>query len=373
MKKTLFSAITLLSLSLILISWGSVGHKKISESVSLSFNSQMKDFQSWVVFLRDHASDADYRKSSDPTEEFKHYIDIDKYAEFVSLGRIPQTFDSVVSIYPYDTVIKFGVLPWATLNTFDSLRNCFQRHDFAKAKIFAADLGHYVADGHMPLHITANYNGQFTGAYGIHSRYESTMIGAYISQITYTGDSISKINDVNQYIFNYLYTNYSYCNSVLLADTYAKTLAGGSTTSSTYKAELWNQSKVFTVDLFKRASHALAELIYTAWIEAGSPSLINATATDPLQLSNAVMEQNTPNPFASSSHINFTLKENTKVLMQVYDINGTIIATLVNNTLPEGPHFCDWTPNNLPSGLYYLVLNTGKDVQVKKMVYTGGK
>lgn len=331
----------------------------------------MQDFQSWVVFLRDHASDADYRKSTDLSESPKHFIDIDNYAEFVSLGRIPQTFDSVVSIYTYDTVIKFGVLPWATLNSFDSLRNCFQRHDFSKAKIFAADLGHYVADGHMPLHITKNYNGQFTGAYGIHSRYESAMINAYVSQIIYTGESINEIHDVKQYIFNYLYTNYTYIDLVLLANTKAKTIAGGSTSSATYKSELWAHSKSFTTDLFNNASHALAELIYTAWIQAGSPSLIDATATDPLQLS-AFLEQNTPNPFTSSTHINFTLKENTKVLIQVYDINGTIITILVKNTLPEGPHSCDWTPNNLPSGFYYLVLNTGTSVQVKKMVYVGG-
>jgi hypothetical protein len=372
LKKFLFSAIALLSLSAILISWGGVGHSKISESVSLSFNPQMQDFQSWVVFLRDHASDADYRKSTDLTESPRHFIDIDSYADFITKGRIPQTLDSVNSIYGSAFVIDNGTLPWSTKASFDSLRNCMQRHDFVKAQVFAADLGHYVADGHMPLHITKNYNGQLTGTTGIHSRYESTMINAYVSQINYTGGNISKISDVNQYIFDYLYTNNGYCDSVLSADTYAKSLAGGSTSSSTYKTALWNQSKVFTVELFKRASHALAELIYTAWIQAGSPSLINTTATDPLHLSNVVLEQNTPNPFSSSTHINFTLKENTKVLMQVYDINGTIIATLVNGTLPDGPHSCDWTPDNIPSGLYYLVLNTGKEIQVKKMVYSGG-
>lgn len=372
MKKFLLSAIALLSLSITLISWGGTGHRKISESVSLSFNTQMQDFQTWISFLRDHASDADNRKGSDSTESPKHYIDIDSYNEFITKGRIPQTLDSVNAIYGSAFVIDNGTLPWATKASFDSLRNCMQRHDFVKAQVFAADLGHYVADGHMPLHITKNYNGQLTGTTGIHSRYESTMIGAYVSQINYTGENITKIDDVNQYIFDYLYTNNGYCDSVLSADSYAKTLASGSTTSSTYKTALWNRSKVFTVDLFKRASHALAELIYTAWIEAGSPSLINATATDPLQLSNAVLEQNTPNPFTSSTHINFTIKDNTKVLMQVYDNTGTIITTLVNNTLSEGRHSCEWTPDNLPSGLYYLVLNSGKNIQVKKMVYSGG-
>lgn len=332
----------------------------------------MKDFQDWVDFLRNHASDADYRKSSDNTESPKHYIDIDNYTDFNTKGRIPQTLDSVNNIYGSAFVIDNGTLPWATKNTFDSLRNCMQRRDFAKAQIFAADLGHYVADGHMPLHITKNYNGQLTGTTGIHSRYETTMINTYVSQIIYTGENISEISNVNQYIFDYLYKNYTYCDSVLTADSYAKTLASGNTSSTIYKTTLWAQSKGFTVDLFKRASHALAELIYTAWIQAGSPSLINTAATDPLAPSNAVLEQNTPNPFSSTSLINYTLRENTKVLMQVFDVNGTAVATLINDTLPEGPHSCEWTPDNIPSGLYYIVLNTGKFIQVKKMVYSGG-
>ncbi|MFA5970857.1 MAG: T9SS type A sorting domain-containing protein [Lentimicrobiaceae bacterium] len=370
MKKLIFSSIALLSLSVVLISWGATGHRKISESSSLSFNSQMQDFQSWVVFLRDHASDADSRKSSDPTESPKHFIDIDNYSDFLTKGRILQTLDSANTYYGSSVVLANGILPWATKASFDSLRNCLQRHDFTKAKIFAADLGHYVADGHMPLHITANYDGKSTGNDGIHSRYETTMINAYVSQIIYTGESISEIGDVNQYIFNYLYTNNGYCDSVLIADTYAKTF--GSTSSSAYKTALWNKSKGFTIPLFKSASHALAELIYTAWIQAGSPSLILTGTGDPIASSNAVLDQNMPNPFTSTSHISYTLKENTKVLIQVRDGNGRIIATLVDDALTEGRHTYEWTPDNIPAGIYYLVLKTGESIQVKKMIYSGG-
>jgi hypothetical protein len=370
LKKLFLSAIALLSLSVILVSWGNVGHYKISNSASLSFNQQMQYFQTWVVFLSDHASDADYRKSSDPTEGPKHYIDIDNYSDFISNGSIEQNFDLAKTRYGSAFVMDNGILPWATKASFDSLRNCLQRHNYTKAQVFAADLGHYVADGHMPLHITKNYDGKLTGNSGIHSRYESTMIGAYISQITYSGEDIAEINDVNQYIFDYLYSNYMYVDSVLLADTYAKKFGG--TTSDAYNTALWNKTKSFTTPLFKNASHALAELIYTAWVQAGSPSLINTAAPDPMALKIAVLDQNTPNPFTSKSFISYTLNENTDVLIQVRNIEGTIIATLVNDTLSEGRHTCEWIPENVPTGLYYLVLNTGKYTQVKKMVYSGG-
>lgn len=357
-------------MSVILLSWGSVGHYKISDSASLSFNLQMLDFQSWTSFLRTHASDADTRKSSDPTEGPKHYIDIDNYSDYLLKGRIVQNFDSAKTVYGSAFVMANGILPWATKASFDSLRNCLQRHNFTKAQVFAADLGHYVADGHMPMHISANYDGQLTGNTGIHSRYESTMIGSYVSQIIYSGSAITEISDVSQYIFNYLYTNFTYVDSVIIADNYAKTLGG--TTSTAYKTALWNKTKSFTIPLFKNASHALAELIYTAWIQAGSPSLINTSTEDPLALKIAVLDQNSPNPFNSRSLISYTLKENTDVLIQVRDINGTIVATLINDRLPEGCHTCEWIPANLPAGLYYLVLNTGKFTQVKKMVYSGG-
>jgi len=369
LKKYFFTSVVILAISLVLVSWGGVGHSKISEASSLSFNQLMQQFQSWVAFLRDHASDADFRKDTDPTEGPKHYIDIDNYSEFIATGRIPQTFDSAIAIHGNAFVIDNGILPWATKASFDSLRNCMQRHDFAKAKIFAADLGHYVADGHMPLHITRNYNGQYTGNTGIHSRYESTMINGYISQIIYTGEDAVVINDVNQYIFDYLYSNYIYVDSVIAADNYAKS-QNTNYSSTIYKSALWQKSKSFTIPLFKKASNALADLIYTAWLQAGSPSLVTGIS-DQDAISNAVLEQNMPNPFNFSSRINYTLKEHTPVLLQVRDGNGNVVSTLINESLPEGIYTYNWIPGDVPAGMYYITLNTGKHVQIKKMVYSG--
>lgn len=371
LKKFILSSFILISFSLILISWGATGHSKISEAAALSFNAQMKDFQSWVSFLKAHASDADNRKGSDPTEGPRHYIDIDNYSDFITKGRIPQTLDSVNALYGSAFVVDNGTLPWATLATFDSLRECLKRRNFDKAKIFAADLGHYVADGHMPLHITVNYNGQLTNQTGLHSRYETTMINSKISQIVYSGTDATEISNVNQYIFNYLYFNNKYCDSLLLADTYAKSVSSGSY-NTTYTNALWAKTGTYTISLFERASHALASLIYTAWVQAGSPSLITTGTADGIVASNFELDQNVPNPFATTSHINFRLNEKSKVLLQVTDANGNVITVLLKDTLPAGPYNCEWTPGNLPAGVYYLVFNAGKSSQVKKMVYTGG-
>jgi len=343
-----FTLAAILCVSLILISWGGTGHRKINTNASLSFNVEMSSFLTWTSYLSDHASDADYRKSTDPSEDPKHYLDIDNFPAFLSTGKINQT--------SY-TIIDNGILPWATIAAFDSLKSCLKRNDITKAKQFAADLGHYVADGHMPMHLTKNYNGQYTGNYGIHSRYESDMIGIYSSQINYSGESITPIIDVNQYIFDYIYLNYKYKDSVLLADNYAKT-------QTDYNLALWNKTKGFTTKLFKNGSHALAELMYTAWVQSQTTS---DEQIPNIQFSEA-LEQNTPNPFTTYTSIKYNLIENAEVLLQVKDILGNNVTTLYKGFQTSGSYSVDWYSQNQHEGIYFIVLDTRKIHRVKKMM-----
>ena len=127
----------------------------------------------------------------------------------------------------------------------------------------------------------------------------------------------------------------------------------------------------FTIPLFERASHALANLIYTAWIQAGSPSLSAAGVNNPLSVSNSVLEQNSPNPFRSTTHFVYTVKETSRVFLHVRDMNGDVLDTIADGTLPAGKYSGDWEATSHPAGIYYLVLNTGKFVHVKKMVFLG--
>ena len=128
----------LLPISILLMAWGGTGHRMISLNISSSFTNEMEPFQDWVVFLSDHASDADYRKNDDPSEGPRHYIDIDNYPEFVSGARIPQTIDSVTVIHGEGFVEENGSLPWATMDTYKALVLAFEQEDWGKAKILAA-------------------------------------------------------------------------------------------------------------------------------------------------------------------------------------------------------------------------------------------
>jgi hypothetical protein len=354
--------------SLFLMAWGYNGHNKINGSASLSFTQEMEQFQSWAVMLAEHASDADYRKDTDPNEGPRHYIDIDNYPGFATTGRIPQTYDSVVAIYGVNFVIEQGVLPWATKIAYDSLVNCLARFDWPKAVLFAADLGHYVGDAHNPLHITVNYNGQYTGNYGIHSRYETGMINAFKDEIIMAGSEISFVTDVNGYIFNYIYANYIYVDSVMIADTYAQN-AAGNTTSFEYKQALWEKCEGFTTPLFNRAANTLAELIYSAWVEAGKPDMNSGPGIFERKDKGQILQWKiSPNPVSETAKIMFDLPEAGSVLVKLYNSNGAEIKRFAEINIPEGPHEFSFNLSDLPVGVYFLVLESGRSVSCRKMV-----
>jgi hypothetical protein len=196
------------------------------------------------------------------------------------------------------------------------------------------------------------------------------MINGHISEIVYDGYDAELVENVNQYIFSYLYDSYVYVDSVIMADNYAKSISSN-TSSAEYKNALWNKSKNFTIPLFKRASHAFADLIYTAWVQAGSPSIITNSSGDPVSISNAVLEPTIPNPFSQTTQVKYTIRESTKVLLQVRDVNGQVVKILKNDLLAAGKYDSEWTPADEPAGIYYLVLNTGTYIQVQKMIYSG--
>lgn len=351
------------------MSWGYNGHYKINQSASLSFNSEMEQFMSWAVTLSQHASDADYRKDEDPSEGPKHYIDIDNYEEFIATGRIPQTYDSVIALHGYGFVIAQGILPWATLTTYDSLVASFTRFDWEKAVLLASDLGHYVADGHNPLHITRNYDGDYTGNDGVHSRYETGMINTFNSQIVMTGRTISYISNRRQYIFNYIYSNYIYVDSIMLADDYAYGVAGN-TSSYTYKAALWEKTGAFTTMLFNDAAHSLAEMIFSAWVDAGKPDMNSGPGIfEFLSKNDDLHLKVSPNPVSNRAGIKFELKDNSDIKISILDLNGTIVDHLTKENLPAGPHEFSFDLSDLPEGIYFVLVDAGKDCGVVKIIH----
>jgi hypothetical protein len=357
MIKTTIRLFSLLTLCLFLVSWGSVGHKIISNNAPSFFSPAMTGFNVWADSLMLHASDADTRKGADKTESPKHFIDIDNYTEFISKGRIVSTYDSLVALHGATNVTSNGILPYATRTTYDSLKNCFKKLQWHNAMLFASDLGHYVGDGHMPMHITANFDGQKTGNDGVHSRYESDMVYAYQSNLSdysgFVGTPVTTISNVNNYIFAYIYRNYRYKDSVLLADTYAK--IQDPSYGPTYLTGLWNKTQ-FTKTLFHNASHALAELIYSAWKDAGSPPFGSKTFISAVNTPDVNLISVFPNPTKGIIQLSGDVVRK----VQITSIDGKLMGSYNQN---------QFDISSFPNGLY-LVTISGNDgfVQRQKII-----
>jgi hypothetical protein len=329
----------------------------------------MNAFLSWADSLANHGGDADDRKSWDSNESIRHYIDIDNYAEFNSTGHIASTFDSVVNIHGLNFVENQGTIPWATVIMYDSLKMSFQQHDWHSAMLHAADLGHYVGDAHQPLHLTKNYDGQYTAQDGVHSRYESNLVYNFLSQWTsYSGDIVHFVTDVNHYVFNYIYNNYQYKDSVLAADTYAQNIAGNNNTYAYYQA-FWSHARHFSVLLFHNASHALAELIYTAWVEAGSPAMVAGINEQNEAYDKDIQLNVYPNPASSKIYCNFILNCPSKIKFSLID-QADKVYFLKNRNFPVGKSQIDFDISEYQKGLYYLRIQSKKSSKSLRFVIT---
>jgi hypothetical protein len=276
--------LTKTALSIIFISlfagWGGTGHKIINRNITVCFPSSMNFPAYWSDTLLAHCSDADNRKSKDPTESPKHFIDIDNYPEFMTNGYISQSYDTNVQKHGSSYVIQQGTLPWAIQWTEDSLRVAFLQRNWHKAMLLSADLGHYVGDGHQPLHITENYDGDLSNQSGVHSRYETSLVGQFQNSIIYTNDSAAYVSKISNYVFDFIYVGNKYVDSVLYGDSVAQAITG-TNKGTVYLQKYWDICGNQTILFMKNASKSVADLIYTAWIDAGSP---DPNGTTPVEL-----------------------------------------------------------------------------------------
>ena len=81
------------------------------------------------------------------------------------------------------------------------------------------------------------------------------------------------------------------------------------------------------------------------------------------------LSQNYPNPFNPSTKINFTLANPGKVILEVYNILGEKVTTLIDREMSEGSHEINFNAANLASGIYVYRLNVdNKFSGTKKMM-----
>ena len=75
-----------------------------------------------------------------------------------------------------------------------------------------------------------------------------------------------------------------------------------------------------------------------------------------------------PNPFQHLTVISYSVPTLTQIILEIYDITGRLVETLVNETQEPGIHQVRWNNKVNPSGVYFYRLKAGEFVETRKMV-----
>lgn len=78
------------------------------------------------------------------------------------------------------------------------------------------------------------------------------------------------------------------------------------------------------------------------------------------------LHQNFPNPFNATTNIRYEISEKTFMNLSVFSVSGTHIQTLVNQSQPAGKYTVHWNAELLPSGIYFIRLESNDFAETKK-------
>lgn len=240
-----------------------------------------------ISFISEHAVDPDKRRYAVADEGARHFIDIDNYGAY-PYGALPRKWNDAVTKYSKDSLMANGIVPWHVQVMLQRLTAAFKDKDFARIMKNSADIGHYIADAHVPLHASHNHNGQFTNQKGIHAFWESRVPELLAEkEFDFFIGKAAYITDPGNFIWARVLESAKAADSVL---TFEKELTHQFAADQKYSFEQRNgvvikqYSSAFTIAYNKKLDgmierrmrqsiFAVASFWYTAWVNAGQPDL----------------------------------------------------------------------------------------------------
>jgi hypothetical protein len=157
--------------------WGFYAHRRINRLAVFTLPPEMMPFfKKHLPTLTENAVNPDRRRYAVVGEAARHYIDLEAYGD--SVWAKPYWADAV-AYYSEDTLMAHGIAPWHIQRMKYQLTDAFREKNVRAILRLSADLGHYLADVHVPLHTTRNYNGQLTGQDGLHAFWETRLPELY--------------------------------------------------------------------------------------------------------------------------------------------------------------------------------------------------
>jgi len=279
---------------LTLTSWGFFAHKKINHYAVFALPAKLAKFYKHNIdLITEKAVDPDKRCFTDSAEGPRHFIDIDDYREDRVIDSIPIHWSQAKEKLQEKQLLKNGIVPWQINLTYQKLVKAFQAKDYKRIIKHSAELGHYIADAHVPLHTTKNYNGQLTNQIGIHAFWESRLPEMFSEKYNLLVGKASYIKDPLAEAWQIIRESNRLVDSVLDVEANLNNQFKSSQKKSFIERNnqlLWTYSDNYAIAYHKtmngmverrmqKAVLRVSSYWYSAWLESGQPDLSNIEKT----------------------------------------------------------------------------------------------
>lgn len=283
--------VTRLSVGLLLIvlcsSWGFFAHYRVNRLAVFILPKAMAGFyRANISFITEHAISADKRRYVDSTEAPRHFLDADHYGK-KPFTIIPRRWTDAAKKYSADTLNKYGTVPWAIQSQYYRLVEAFKKHDTTAILTASANLGHYVADAHVPLHLHSNHDGQVTKQQGIHALWETRIPELFAANYNCYAGKARYIENPLTEAFKICRISFSEADSVLRLERqlnrtfpalkkYTMTVRGTRKVkdySVAYSSAYQKLLRAMVQRRMRSAILSVGSYWYSAWVDAGQPDL----------------------------------------------------------------------------------------------------
>lgn len=269
------------------VSWGFYGHKRINRMAVFTLPPEMVGFyKQHIEYITNHAADPDKRRYAVEDEAARHYIDIDHYG-IHAFDSVPQYWKAAVAKYTEDTLKAYGIVPWHIEKMYYKLVDAFVKENLDRILHYSADIGHYIADAHVPLHTTENYNGQLTNQRGIHGFWESRIpelnaegYDYLIGRAKYIDSPIKaawKVVKASSMAVDSVLNFEAVLNKQFPSDQKYSYENRGAALTKVYSLEYTNAYDAMIKGQVERRMRESIRMVgsfwYTAWVDAGKPNL----------------------------------------------------------------------------------------------------
>lgn len=295
MKSKFILTVLLVSVtSTMLMGWGMWGHQHINRAAVFSLPEEMRVFFfNHIDFITESSTIPDLRKYSlnDESEGPRHFIDVEDFG--LPFDSLPLSPEAARSRFDEKTLKAYGSLPWHIQEMMAKLTEAMKKNRRNEILFLAADLGHYVGDAHMPLHTTTNYDGQKTGQRGVHSCWEAQLPEQYGNGFMLNVEDAVYLKDVQAATWSVIRNSHALVDTLLGieksvrnnftdADLYEKdsngellkNIFGKKVFSKKYSDQFHRAMQGMVENQMRKSVQCLANLWYTAWVNAGKPDLL---------------------------------------------------------------------------------------------------